>query len=148
MTPAESKREYAAAVQQFREQKDAFFRTAPQSPIPESQRGDFPGLRYFAPDLALRVIAKVELLPVGGLIEIATTDGAVRAFERYAKLYFTVQDTACTLVGYRAVDDAARDLDGDVTLFVPFRDTQSARETYSAGRYLDVSIEEAEDGSG
>lgn len=148
MTSPEFKIEYGEAVQQFRLQKDAFFRSAPQSPIPASQREDFSGLRYFAPDVDLRVIAKVELLPVADPVEMATTDGAARAFERYAQLHFTIGDTACTLVGYRAVEDSGQDLDGEVTLFVPFRDALSTRETYGAGRYLDVSIEQAEDGSG
>ncbi len=139
------KQEYTLALQQFRQQKDAFFAQAAESPLSSDQRLAFNGLQYFAPDLAYRVIAKVEYVPAGDVITMQTTDNATRQFERYARLRFTLDDTECTLTGYRSLD-AEELLMGDdhVQLFVPFRDALSGKQTYAAGRYMDVEVEQGE----
>lgn len=141
--------EYAEAVAAFRAQKDTFFRDAPQSPLSASDRKDFAGLSYFTPDFTYRVEATVERLPGGDMFEMQTTDGATRQFERYARLHFTLDDTACALTGYRSVHaEALLEEMGDehMQLFVPFRDAWSGKVTYPAGRYLDVEVEADEHG--
>ena len=46
--------EYAEAVEQFRADKDAYFKTRPGSPIPAAERETFAGLPYFPVDESLR----------------------------------------------------------------------------------------------
>lgn len=136
--------DYTAAVERFRQQKDGFFRAAPESPIPLERRQEFPGLRYFPPEFDLRLEAQVERLPAGDFIEIATTDGDQRRFERFARLRFTVAGTACSLIGYRA--ESEDQFAEPIALFVPFRDATTTKETYGAGRYLDVEIDQDDQG--
>jgi uncharacterized protein len=142
--------EYAHAVNSYRKSKDEFFRSDPHSPIPEDERESFEGLHYFPPDIAMRLVAKVERLPDSDYLKIATTDGNTRLFMRYALLQFRQADQQLQLTAYRAADDETIDDDGNagVVLFVPFCDTLAGHETYGAGRYLDVEEEPAEDGSG
>jgi len=63
-------------------------------------------------------------------IEMQTTTGGTQVFERAGVVRFEVEGepTAVTLF---ASDDST-------DLFVPFRDATSGKETYGAGRYLDV----------
>ncbi len=137
--------QYAQAVAEFRRQKDEFFRTGDQSPIPEDERGSFGGLRYFPADLDFRVEARVERLPPGALTQMVTSDNNQRTYERYALLHFFIGDQECALAAYRSADNP--DAEGE-SLFVPFRDALSGHETYGAGRYLDVYEEPASSGSG
>jgi uncharacterized protein (DUF1684 family) len=115
-------------VLEFRDEKDHFFKHAPQSPLPEHDRDDFSGLSYFEPneDLAF----SVGLEPVEPTdVQISTTAGDQRMYARVATVTFTVADEDTTLSLYSS---------GHEGLFLPFRDATSGAETYGAGRYLDV----------
>lgn len=150
--------DYMRALQQFRRQKDEYFRTEPGAPIPENEQATFKGLKYFPPFFALRFVAPVELLPAGDVVTMATTDGQSRQFTRYATLMFTVENQPSQLTAYRAVnvdaeaddnEDGAEADAGDAehqSLFIPFRDALAGTQTYGAGRYLDVEEEHTEPG--
>ena len=135
--------EYADEVNAFRQEKDRFFATAHQSPIPREERGDkFGGLNYYPPDPAYRVVAEVTPFEHPDVIEMATSTGDIRPQLRYAELRFHIGDQELRLVGFT---------DPDVShtheLFVPFRDATSGHDTYGAGRYLEVAVERDETGT-
>ena len=114
---------------QFRQGRDQLFRTHPQSPIEEDERGSFRGLHYFEHDPAFRVQARVN--PGDGtelVIDTGGEDGAVR-YRRIGRLVFTLNDQDCSLTVLSLVQYAGG-------LFVPFRDRTSGHETYGGGRYL------------
>jgi len=113
---------------QFRQQKDDFFKQSDQSPVPQEQRETFSGLEYFPPndDLAF----EVELEPTEAAeVSIGTTTGDERTYLRVATASFTVDGQPATVALYST---------GHEGLFLPFRDATSGKETYGAGRYVDV----------
>ena len=117
------------AVTRFRRGRDELFRNHPQSPIEPEERGSFTGLRYFDPDPAYRVPARLEPGDASELIiDTGGEDGAVR-YRRVGKLAFSLGDRQCALTVLSLVQYAGG-------LFVPFRDLTSGRETYGGGRYL------------
>lgn len=127
---------YAAAVNAFRQEKDQFFGTSRQSPIPaEERRSGFAGLNYYPPDLAYRVEAEIVPFQHPDVVEITTSTGDIRQQLRYAELRFRIGDQSLTLLGFT---------DPNVShtheLFVPFRDATSGHDTYGAGRYLEVEL--------
>jgi len=81
---------YEEAVRRYRADKDAAYRSLPESPIPRAHRASFTGLPYFDVNRGLVV------------------DGG----------------------------------EEEGSLFVPFLDGTSGRETYGAGRYLDLAPED------
>jgi uncharacterized protein (DUF1684 family) len=118
-----------------RADKDEFFRHSPQSPLPHHDRHAFAGLPYFAPDDGLVFTLSVE--PVDeGTVAVATTDGAERSYRRAGRVRFVVDGEEAALTLYDT---------GHLGYFVPFRDATSGKESYGAGRYLDV--EPNEDGT-
>src|SRR5438132_11833983 len=117
------------ALARFRQARDKLFRTHPQSPIEPDERASFQGLRYFDPDPAYRVTARVE--PGDGselAIDTGGEDGAIK-FRRVGRLVFKLGGEDCTLTVLSLAQYAGG-------LFVPFRDLTSRQETYGAGRYL------------
>ena len=140
MSQPEIAADYAKAITQFRQQKDEYF-ASNESPIPDEERASFTGLKYFSPDFAMRVEAKVEPLPKGDHIKIATSDGMTRLYERYATLRFKIAGAEQRLTAYRTADSPDADDASHELLFVPFRDANSGTVTYGAGRYLDVEEE-------
>ena len=113
----------------FRTQKDEFFATA-HSPLDPG--ATFEGLSYFPESDALRFDVPLEP-STGGELTIGTSDGQTRIYQRAGIVRFHINDTDAQLTLLHHI--------GDDGYFVPFRDATSGKETYGAGRYLDLDLE-------
>jgi len=131
---------YEEAVRRYRADKDAAYRSLPESPIPRAARASFTGLPYFEVDPGL-VVDGLTLEPYEGAepvrFQIPTSDGRLLPAERAGVFRFSLRGTPLSLTAYQ-VDGG----DEDGSLFVPFLDGTSGRETYGAGRYLDLVPED------
>ncbi len=109
----------------FRRAKDELFATHPQSPVDPA---GFTGLRYFPP--APQFIVEVALQAAEGSMEIDTgsTDGV---------LTYTRAGVAQTPFGPLTLWWLAAYGGG---LFLPFRDSTCANESYGGGRYLTDTV--------
>ena len=116
----------------FRAEKDAFFREHPQSPLTPEQRADLRGLAYFdeAPELRIEASLETEGVDRDEPIVMQTTTGDEQTYRRAGVVRFEV-DGAPTQVTLFSSPDMHE-------LFLPFRDATSGKETYGAGRYLEV----------
>ena len=135
MTDHQHHGSYAEAIEAERAAKDEYFRLAPDSPIPPDERDAFEGLAYHAPDVAFRVEGLVLGAYAGDepeAFDLPTSTDDLRRAWRAGTFRFELDGQALTLTAY--------DLGGG-ELFVPFLDATSGRETYGAGRYLDVEPE-------
>jgi uncharacterized protein len=118
-----------AALLEFRRRRDDLFRTHPQSPIPATERPSFKGLRYFDPDPAFRVPARLRPMAADEIeIDTGGEDGVIR-YRRVGRLEFEVEGRAAALTVLALVAYGSG-------LFVPFTDATSGKETYGGGRYL------------
>jgi uncharacterized protein (DUF1684 family) len=130
---------YQAAIAGYRAEKDAFFKTSPNSPIPADERPTFEGLPYYAIDEDL-VVDALRLQPYAGTepssFQIPTSDGKLRPAHRAGTFTFDIGGAERRLTAYQ-FDGGRSD-----SLFVPFLDETSGRETYGAGRYLDLEPDE------
>jgi uncharacterized protein (DUF1684 family) len=130
--------DYVTAIEAERVRKDAWFKRSPSSPIPHEARHEFTGLPYFPVDPSRR-FEGLALEPYAGdepsAFQIPTSDGQLRPAHRAGTFTFELDGEPRRLTAYL--------LDGgqDDSLFVPFLDATSGRETYGAGRYLDVEPE-------
>jgi uncharacterized protein (DUF1684 family) len=116
----------------FRAEKDDFFRDHPRSPLLPAQRASFSGLSYFPENGALAVRAALETEGVDLDEEIAmqTTTGDTQVYRRAGLARFLVDGEPAGVTLFRSPSMHE--------LFLPFRDATSGRETYGAGRYLEV----------
>ncbi|NIP40418.1 MAG: hypothetical protein GTN39_02765 [Candidatus Aenigmarchaeota archaeon] len=57
---AQSDGQIIEQIRQYRERRDRFFEEHPRSPLDESQRRNFEGLRYYPIDLRYRFEGKIE----------------------------------------------------------------------------------------
>ncbi|SDJ19316.1 hypothetical protein SAMN05216226_10163 [Halovenus aranensis] len=125
--------EYARTLGEKRAEKDDFFATHRQSPIPPEKRDDFDGLAYFEPDTAYRVEANVTRFDDPETVELDTSDGRTVTYKRVFEFAVEMRGEAQTLAGYRQQPDDA--------IFVPFRDKTTGQQTYKDGRYLELEPE-------
>ena len=130
---------YPDAVTNYRADKDEYFREAEDSPIPAAERPTFLGLPYFPVDEALR-FEGLTLEPYTGSepasFQIPTSDGKLRDAERAGVFRFEIDGATQTLTGYTFAHGHSD------SVFVPFLDGTSGRESYGAGRYLDLYPED------
>jgi len=126
---------YQAAIAGYRAEKDAFFKSSSRSPIPAAERPTFQGLPYYPIDEDL-VFDELRLEPYGGSepsnFQIPTSDGKMRPAHRAGTFTFELHGAPRRLTAYTFDGGNGR------SLFLPFLDETSGRETYGAGRYLDL----------
>ena len=120
----------------FRAQKDEFFKHDGQSPLTPDQRQTFTGLKYYPENPKLRIITPIEEYADKAPITMITSTGSVREYLKYGHFTFHVEDEIATLQVYQDAEDGS--------FFLPFVDATAPEETYGAGRY--VEIEPVEDG--
>jgi uncharacterized protein (DUF1684 family) len=124
--------EWKAEIEKERKIKDRFFRSGyPGSPIPFEYRARFKGLDYFPPDPAYRFELELHEHEEKGVVRIAYTKGRERDFLRWGEFRFKVGNKEQAIQAYKS-DPAEK------RLFILFRDETSGKETYGAGRYLDL----------
>ena len=128
-------------IKQLRAEKDEWMRTSPYSPIPHEIRHDMKGLDYFPPDARYRFVLRLSVYPNPERLRMATSKGQERDYLRYGSFEFEIEGKTQRLQVYKAVPAHQREIiDGVESLFVPFRDTTSGKESYGAARYIDLEM--------
>jgi uncharacterized protein (DUF1684 family) len=99
--------------------------------MPE-QRASFEGLSYFPENIALVIRATLETEGVDRdeRVMMPTTTGGDQEYRRAGVVRFEVDGEPAQVTLYASSDTH--------DLFLPFRDATSGKETYGAGRYLEV----------
>ncbi len=136
--------DYAKSIQLLRQEKDYWFRSDPDSPLPHALRGRFQGLEYFPPDPQFRVRAKLVRLPQPEPVTLVTSKGVPRPMVRYGYFEFELDGKKLRLYAYKSAPQPGHHHE-DTSLFVPFRDGTSGKETYGAARYLDIEERPGDD---
>jgi uncharacterized protein len=119
-----------------RQEKDIEFKSGRDSPIPEKDRASFSSLAYFDLNAAFRFRTKLNRYFKPERIRLSTNTGEIHSALKYGYFEFEIKGETYKLQVYR-VEDVPEDAGGPY-LFVPFRDATNGRETYEAGRYIDL----------
>jgi hypothetical protein len=122
-------------LQDFRADKDEFFRHDPQSPLTHEQRATLEGLAYYPENgaLVVRGTLVTEGVDLQEEIVMQTTTGGTQTYRRAGIVRFDVDGVTAQVTLFTSSDSDE--------LFLPLRDATSGKETYGAGRYLDVEGE-------
>ena len=117
-------------LQSFRASKDKFYRQDDRAPLTLEQQRDFKGLSYFPENDALVIKARIDRNVQPGIVRMETTKGEHQEYRRFGVVHFEVDGRPAQVTLYAS--------DHSHNLFLPFRDATSGKETYGAGRYLDL----------
>jgi uncharacterized protein len=120
-----------------RSMKNDFMARHPESPF-LSGRVPFHELVYFPPDPSYRVRAALERLEAPAEAYLRTNRDNQAVMRYLGDLLFRVGGRALRLRLYHAGEGVG------TSVFVPFRDTTSGRESYGAGRYLTLELNESD----
>src|SRR5574341_1525617 len=117
-------------LDKFRRMKDHFYKNDPNSPLLPEQKRAFTSLSYFPENPALRFELAVKPYSPQDKIEMQTSTGDVQEYIRWGKIKFEVEGQPAELTLYASPMGHG--------FFLPFVDATSGKETYGAGRYLDL----------
>ena len=113
--------------------KDKELRDGRESPVPPGKRDAILPLPYFPIDPAYAVPASLKLSAERPTFEIPTSTGTLRKMQLVGVLEFTLGGERRSLGAF--VEAGTQRIE---SLFVPFADLTTGKDTYSAGRYLDI----------
>jgi uncharacterized protein (DUF1684 family) len=122
-----------AEILDYRKRKDEDFKTSTDSPLPPEIKVLFDGLEYYPIDWKYRFEGPVHRYPNPKKFTMITTSGVQRDAIKYGYIRFYLTGKEFKLEVYRLLDLEEKNL-----LFVPFIDTNVEKETYKAGRYIDL----------
>jgi uncharacterized protein (DUF1684 family) len=122
---------YVTQITEARAIKDKTFREEPE-PIPRDKVDVLLPLRYYAPDPAYSAPAELKLADQRPVFEMPTSTGKLRRMERVGVLEFLLRGQPMSLAAFV---EEGQPLE---LLFVPFADLTTGKETYPAGRYLEI----------
>jgi uncharacterized protein (DUF1684 family) len=125
--------EYIEQLAAARTVKDQAFRQASDSPVPADKRDKILPLPYFPIDPNYAVPAVLRLSEQRPVFNMLTSSGEPRRMQLVGTLEFTLRGETRSLGAF--VPDGTEQI---TTLFVPFADQTTGKETYAAGRYLDI----------
>lgn len=133
LSPGTSDEDYKASIVTERQEKDAFMKSDEGSPFGE-RRSSFTSLKYFEIDPKFRITAKLVPIENKKIVLLPTSSGEENRYLEYAMAEFELDGIKDKLLLLELMDmGPARG-----TLFLAFADETSAKETYGAGRYLEV----------
>jgi uncharacterized protein DUF1684 len=101
----------------------------PQSPMLR----DGPPPRWFPPDPAFRIVARLERDPAPRDEVVLSTRGNARRARRLGRFSFTVGGRQMQLTALRLLEPGV----GEAAVSIFFRDATTGHETYPVGRYLE-----------
>jgi uncharacterized protein len=119
-----------------RHEKDIEFKSGRDSPIPDEDRARFSSLSYFDINAAFRFQVRLSRYRAPERIRMSTNTGEIHSALKYGYFEFEIEGETYKLQVYR-VEDIPENAGGPY-LFVPFRDATTGKETYEAGRYIDL----------
>lgn len=128
--------DYINEIEEKRKEQQDFLKTSEESPfLNEENNNTFNSLRYFPPDPAFKVNARLIPSDTKEEMTLATSTGGEDVYIKYGHAEFSLGGQKHRLLLLQPTTGEASD-----QLFLLFTDETSGRETYGAGRYMDIDM--------
>jgi uncharacterized protein (DUF1684 family) len=126
----------------FREGREKEFRNPMMSPLPPQDVAKFQGLNYFPVEQSFRVKAEFTKTPGEKYFMMPTSSGRSRKYIKIGALSFKLGGKDYVLGAYQSeqILNDPKFEEYKSSIFIPFRDLTSGRETYGGGRYLHLPM--------
>lgn len=136
MAPSTPPTSWASDLAGYRAAKDEAFRFGDDSPLGPAARASFRGLEYWDPDPRHYLTGFMTPIDPPEPATIVTTGGVERPCEKVGRITFRLPGGEGALTVYRLLDQER--VEGGAGLFLPFMDATTGKETYGAGRYVEL----------
>jgi len=128
---------YHVKIRRARFSKDSFFKGSNESPFDLKGKRELTELDYFDPDINYDIKARLELLDTPKPIRMSVSNSMPEAYFNMGTVIFKLNGQDCKLSVFQNAKSMNDPRSAD-ELFCPFTDETSGKETYGAGRFLDL----------
>ena len=101
---------------------------------------------FYSIDRTYRVVASLHLSPATEWLTFKTSGTKTKVFKLYGVLSFVLKGQDCRLNLYQS-QELMTNPEYKNHLFLPFTDSTTGNETYSSGRYLDLTTTDIQNGT-
>jgi uncharacterized protein (DUF1684 family) len=105
------------------------------SPLDSTSFYTFKGIRFFPIQEKYRVMAKIQLLQNQAVFELPHSHNKTKPYKNYAVLQFELDGKSLELI---VLEQQNKKEGYENYLLLPFTDETNGKETYGAGRYIDL----------
>lgn len=137
-----SQEEQASAIkdiEHFQQELSAEYKDEAKSPLEPKARKRFKKHDFFPVDLRYRVVATLTVTENTPFFQMKTTGDRLPQYRKFGLIHFTLEGIEYELSVYQSKDLMNRKEYEDY-LFLPFTDLTNGKESYVAGRYLEVRM--------
>ncbi|ELY90576.1 hypothetical protein C483_10966 [Natrialba hulunbeirensis JCM 10989] len=134
--------QWRTELEKKRAEKNEFFASHPQSPVPPEERDEFEALEYFDPNPEYRVTASAAVHDDPEVVLMDTTTGREMRYLRVATLEFDLEradeeleNVSTSLAAYQLESP------NQEPYFIPFRDKTTGQQSYEGGRYMELAAD-------
>jgi uncharacterized protein len=132
----EDLKKYYSGIISQRLEKDHFFKYDFDSPLTKEQKKTFKSLDYYEPSSEFKFSCKLFRFKQPDTVLILTSKkNDIRKMLKYGRFNFVLKSKKCSLTVYLPLNSK-----GTAELFIPFLDQTNSKQTYHAGRYLDIEL--------
>lgn len=135
----DSLKNYMLSLENYRNGKNIKLMYSESTPLKPEQQKDFKGLNYFPGDIKYQLQARLTKYPEQEVVIMKTSGDRLPEYIVYGEVTFTMDGLNLTLKAYQS-KKLLIVKNEDPSLFIPFRDATSGKETYGGGRYVDCQI--------
>lgn len=114
-----------------------------ESPLSAKAKKTFKGIHFYPFSEKYVMNAKFVRTPNEKPFQMTTSSGMRKTYIKYAEVHFTLDNKPYKLNVYQS-QELLKTEDYKDYLFIPFTDATSGNETYEGGRYIDLSIKNAD----
>ncbi|WP_299012149.1 DUF1684 domain-containing protein [uncultured Polaribacter sp.] len=126
-------------VTEYQKNLNMQFKDASRSPLKKRDLKKFEKLDFFKVDSSFVTVANLQKIENAPLFKMATTTDRTAFYKEYGNLLFMLKGKEFQLTLYQSQEDLENEDTKDL-LFLPFTDNTSGNESYGAGRYMNLSI--------
>ena len=135
--------DYAAAIENHREEYKKDFLTNERSPLKTEEA--LSHLRFFDANAKYKVTATLEKTPKAKPFKISTFSGVTKPYIQYGWLKFNIDGKDLQLAVYQNLKLRIMPKYKE-SLFVPFKDLTNGDTSYGGGRYIDLEMSDFKGG--
>ncbi len=123
---------YKKKISKIRRNYNKAFLDSPESPLTTDQKLNFSGLSFFPIDEKYRLDVELKKNINPEKITLSSSKGESHIYLRYGSLEFALDGQTCKLTVFKPLDEDY--------FFLPFKDKTSGKESYEAGRYVEIEL--------
>ncbi len=113
------------------------------TPLSAKAKKTFKGIHFYPFNAKYVVNARFVRTPNEKPFQMSTSSGMRKTYVKYAEVFFAIDKKEYKLSVYQSQDLLKSEEYKDY-LFIPFTDATSGNETYEGGRYIDLTVTNAD----